>query len=79
MLRGCLPVIGSALITCLMLFINGSMVLAFLTVLSRFQSIWTRDLRFAQFLLLLVPVLLAVIEWMMIDYVRSRFRQDSDD
>ena len=62
-----------------MLFINGSMVLAFLTVLASLGSIWTHDLRFVQFMLFVVPVLLAVIEWVMIDYVRSRFRHNSDN
>lgn len=77
--RGCLLSIGSALITCLMLFINGSLVLAFLAAFTRFGPEWMHNPRFAQFMLYLVPVLLVVVEWMMIDYVRSRFQQNTDD
>ena len=77
--RGCLLSIGSALITCLMLFINGSMVLAFLAAFSRVGPEWTRNPQFSQFMLFLMPVLLVVVQWIMIDYVRSRFRRTPDD
>jgi hypothetical protein len=76
--RGCLLSIGSALVTCLMLFINGTMVFAFLSVFARIGPGWMRDPRFSQFMLFIAPVLLAVVQWMMIDYVRSRFQQDSE-
>ena len=74
--RGCLLSLGSALVTCLMLFINGSLVLAFLAVFDRVGPAWMRDPSFSQFMLFLVPVLLVVVQWIMIDYVRSRFQQD---
>lgn len=62
-----------------MLFINGSLVLAFLAAFDRIGPDWMRNPSFAQFMLYLVPVLLVVVEWMMIDYVRSRFQQSSED
>ena len=77
--RGCLLSVGSALVTCVMLFINGSLVLAFLAAFSKFGPDWMRNPSFAQFMLYLVPVLLAVAQWMMIDYVRSRFQRNVDD
>tara|TARA_R110002049_G_scaffold2750_2_gene21444 strand:- start:223781 stop:223969 length:189 start_codon:yes stop_codon:yes gene_type:complete len=62
-----------------MLFINGSLVLAFLAAFDRFGPEWMHNPKLAQFSLYLVPVLLAVVQWMMIDYVRSRFRKNLDD
>ena len=76
---GCLFSIGSALITCLMLFVNGSLVLAFLAAFDGIGPDWMHHPSFAQFMLYLTPVLLAVVEWMMIDYVRSRFQRNIDD
>ena len=67
--------LGTALLTGAMLFINGSVVLAFLKAFGSSGSEWARDPRIMQFLLLLVPVILVVIEWVVIDYVRSRIRR----
>ena len=77
MTTGCLLAFGSAILTCLMLFINGSLVLAVLTTFASSGPQWMKKPAFTQFMLFLVPVLLAVIQWMMIDYVRTRFRQRS--
>ena len=75
---GCLLSLGSAFVTCLMLFINGSLVLAFLATFAGSGPAWMSNPRFAQFMLFLLPVVLAVVQWMMIDYVRSKFRQRPD-
>ncbi len=72
---GCIMAIGSALLTCLMLFINGSLVMAVLTAVARSGPSWASKPEFSQFMLFLVPVLLVVAEWVMIDYVRTRLRQ----
>jgi hypothetical protein len=66
--------LGSALLTCLMLFVNGSLVMAVLTAFARSGPPWLSKPEFSQFMLFLVPVLLVVAEWMMIDYVRTRLR-----
>lgn len=66
--------LGSALLTCLMLFVNGSLVMALLSAYATSGPSWANKPEFAQFMLFLMPVVLAVAQWMMIDYVRSRFR-----
>ncbi len=73
MTAGCVMAIGSALLTCLLLYINGSLVMAVLTALARSGPAWASKPEFSQFVLFLVPVLLVIAEWMMIDYVRTRF------
>ncbi|QDT10102.1 hypothetical protein K239x_20560 [Planctomycetes bacterium K23_9] len=65
----------SALITCGLLFINGALVLAVLRAFSRSGADWARDVRLMQFLLLLVPVILVVLQWKLLDYLRYRFRR----
>lgn len=70
---GCAIGIGSALFTCFLLYLNGSLVLAVISALNRAGENWLADEKIAQCVLFLVPVILVVIEWMMIDYVRTRF------
>lgn len=70
---GCLFATGSALLTCLMLFINGSLVMGMLAALAATGPPFLNHEQFRQFVLFSLPVLLAVIQWMMIDYVRTRF------
>lgn len=72
---GCLFALVSAAVTCLMLLINGALVMAILDSIPNTAPTWARKPEFVQFMLFLVPVLLVVVQWMMIDYVRSRFRQ----
>jgi len=79
MTTGCVIAFGSALLTGFMLFINGSLVMAVLTALARTGPSWTSNPEFSQFVLFLVPVLMVVAEWMMIDYVRTRLRPRSAD
>ncbi len=73
-MAGCIVALGSALLTCLMLFINGSLVMALLNAYATSGPSWANKPEFAQFMLFLMPVVLAVAQWMMIDYVRGRFR-----
>jgi len=75
MTTGCVMGLGSAILTCIMLFMNGSLVMAILTALARSGPPWLSKPEFLQFMLFLVPVLLVVAEWMMIDYVRTRLQQ----
>ncbi len=70
---GCLFSLGSALVTGMLLFINGSLVLAILKVLDAAGLTWVTHQGFSQFVLFVFPVALVVVEWLMIDYVRTRF------
>lgn len=72
---GCVFAIGSALLTSLMLFINGSLVMAILTAMQRAGLVWTSNPELSQFLLFTVPVMLTIVQWLMIDYVRTRVRR----
>ncbi|QDT06100.1 hypothetical protein K227x_45070 [Rubripirellula lacrimiformis] len=70
---GCVFALGSALITSLMLFVNGSLVMAVISAMQRSGPDWANHAQLSQFLLYTLPVVLVVIEWMMIDYLRTRF------
>ncbi|MEE2935070.1 MAG: hypothetical protein VYA84_03635 [Planctomycetota bacterium] len=72
---GCLIATGSAVLTGFLLFINGSLVMAVLTALAQSGPEWISKPAFSQFMLFAMPVFLVVIEWMMIDYVRTRLRK----
>jgi uncharacterized membrane protein YhdT len=74
MTAGCLLGLASAAVTCVMLFVNGSLVMAVLSAFAEAGPSWASEPAFSQFTLFLVPVLLVVVEWMMIDYVRTRFK-----
>ena len=76
---GCLFSLASAALTCGLLFINGSLVLAILQVISGAGFDWVHKQEgLSQFVLFALPVVLVVIEWMMIDYLRSRLRTRSE-
>ncbi len=70
---GCLFACGSAALTGFMLFLNGSLVMALLSAAHGFHWEWLQDDRITQFLLFSMPLCFAVLEWMAIDYVRTRF------
>jgi len=72
---GCLFSMGSALLTCFLLFINGALVMAVVRALAQSGPSWLGHAEFSQFLLLSIPVLLVIIEWLMFDYLRSRLGQ----
>ncbi|MEX0824550.1 MAG: hypothetical protein WD119_00205 [Pirellulaceae bacterium] len=63
--------LAAALITGALLFLNGGLVMALLNAASPEGPKWFRDPRFVQFTLFCAPVILVIIEWMMIDFVRS--------
>ncbi|TWT69184.1 hypothetical protein [Crateriforma conspicua] len=69
---GCLFTIASSLVTCLLLFVNGSLVMAILVMMMRFAPAWMQQQALMQFLLFALPVALVFLQWMMIDYVRTR-------
>ncbi len=72
---GCVFSIASALLTSLMLFINGSLVMAILTAMQRAGLTWIASPQLSQFLLFTIPVVLMIVQWLMIDYVRTRMRR----
>ncbi len=63
---------AAALVTAGLLFLNGGLVMALLNVVTQGGASWLRDERFMQFALFAGPVLLVVVEWMMIDFLRTR-------
>ena len=76
---GCLFAIGSAGLTCFMLFINGSLVMALLRTADGLGWEWVGDARVNQFLLFAMPLCFVIIQWIAIDYVRTRFRRPPQD
>ena len=76
---GCVLALGSATLTCLLLLVNGSLVMAVLDSVPNTAPSWARKPEFVQFMLFLMPVLLVVVQWIMIDYVRGRFRRRTLD
>jgi len=70
---GCLAAVSSALLTGFLLFLNGGVVLAGLNAVSSGGFPFLRDERFSQFVVLAGPVVLVVIQWIMLDYLRTRF------
>lgn len=77
---GCMAAVGSALLTGFLLFLNGGVVLAALNALSSGGLVMLRNESFSQFAVLFGPVVLVVIQWMMIDYLRTHLiRRRSED
>ncbi len=72
---GCVVVLASAVLSCVLLFLNGGVVMALVHTFDDQGWAFARDDRIAQFLVLIVPVLLLVMQWMMIDYLRMKFRR----
>lgn len=72
---GCLASLASAALTCLLLFVNGSLVMALLVAAAGWGLPWVRNPQVSQFLLFSLPVVLTIIQWIAIDYVRTRFRR----
>jgi hypothetical protein len=69
---GCLMSASSAVVTGLLLFLNGSFVLAILSAFKKAGFEVAANPSFSQFLLFTIPILMVVIQWYMIDYVRNR-------
>jgi hypothetical protein len=72
---GCFLAAISTLVTCLLLFVNGGLIAAICSALIRSGSTTLANAGVNQFVLFCGPVVLVVIEWIMIDYVVSRFRR----
>lgn len=72
---GCLFAATSTVVTCMLLFINGSMVTAIYSAVAETGPAVMHDPRLIQFVLFVGPVLLVVAQWVMIDYVLSRLRR----
>lgn len=70
MLTNSASAFASAAVSGVLLFINGSFVLALTTVLGASEVPLMSKAEFAQTLLFTLPFAMLVIEWMMIDYIR---------
>jgi hypothetical protein len=68
--RGCLLAFLSASVTGVMLFVNGSLIWAMLSVLGSQGFSWAVKPEVSQFLLFLLPVLLCLAQWKLVDYLR---------
>lgn len=71
---GCLFALASTVVTGVLLFLNGALVLALLESWAPALPSWTRKPEFMQFALFVGPVVLVVLQWMMIDYLRRHLR-----
>tara|TARA_R110002167_G_scaffold339660_1_gene547502 strand:+ start:29 stop:343 length:315 start_codon:yes stop_codon:yes gene_type:complete len=74
-LLGCAATLGSVVVTCVLLFFNASFVMALLTAAESNFPIWAKNAEASQFILFTMPLVLVVMQWMIIDYARSRFRR----
>jgi len=77
----CFAALGSALMTGFLLFLDGGVVLAAINTLASGGLTELNDDRFSQFIVLFCPVVMVVIQWMMIDYLRAhlvRRRTEND-
>ncbi|GAA5508243.1 hypothetical protein Rcae01_03709 [Novipirellula caenicola] len=72
---GCAATLGSVVVTCILLFFNASFVMALLTAVESKFPIWAKNAEASQFILFTMPLVLVVLQWMLIDYARSRFRR----
>ncbi len=68
---GCLMIMATALFACALLFFNGSIVMAVIDALRESDAGWVPEDQVAQFVVLLGPVLLLVVQWWLIDHLRS--------
>ncbi|HBJ37270.1 MAG TPA: hypothetical protein DDZ51_21445 [Planctomycetaceae bacterium] len=72
---GCLLILASALLSCVLLFLNGGLTMALINAVGERGYNWLNDDRITQFLVLVGPVLLLVIQWTMIDYLRTHLQR----
>jgi len=68
---GCVGVFVSAIASCVLLFLNGGVVMAILNALDDQNWALFRDDQLSQFSVLIGPVIMLVIQWRMIDYLRD--------
>jgi hypothetical protein len=72
---GCITATTSALLSCLLLVINGAFVMALLSVVAASGQNWITNEKLSQFLLFSVPVILLLIQWWLIDTLRWILRR----
>ena len=66
--------LASTVITGVLLFLNGALVLALFQTMASQGPDWMRKPEVMQFVLFVAPVVLVVLQWMMIDYLRNHLR-----
>ncbi len=74
---GCALIFASAILSCILLFLNGGLTMALINAIGERGYTWVGDDRITQFLVLVGPVLLLVIQWSMIDYLRTHLQRRS--
>ncbi len=72
---GCLLIFASAILSCVLLFLNGGVTMALINAISERGYAWVNDDQITQFLVLFGPVLLLIIQWSMIDYLRTHLQR----
>jgi len=72
---GCMMIFASAIVSCILLFLNGGVTMALINAVGERGYNWVDDDRITQFLVLVGPVLLLVIQWSMMDYLRNHLQR----
>lgn len=72
---GCVLIFASAMLSCILLFLNGGVTMALINAIGERGYNWVNNDRITQFLVLFGPVLLLVMQWTMIDYLRTRLQR----
>lgn len=72
---GCVVATASAVISCVLLVINGAFIMALLSVVAGSGQAWITNEKLSQFLLFSCPVLLLFIQWWLIDTLRWILRK----
>lgn len=72
---GCVLIFASAMLSCILLFLNGGVTMALINAVGERGYNWVNNDRITQFLVLFGPVLLLVMQWTMIDYLRTRLQR----
>ncbi|MFO0870456.1 MAG: hypothetical protein U0935_16130 [Pirellulales bacterium] len=71
---GCLGMLGTALLTCLLLVPNGWLALTVIQSLRTVMPNLLESPKLVQVVVFVLPMLLLVIEWWLFDKVRDRWR-----
>lgn len=72
---GCVLIFASAMLSCILLFLNGGVMMALINAFGERGYNWVNNDRITQFLVLFGPVVLLIIQWMMIDYLRTHLQR----
>lgn len=72
---GCLMSLGSAVVTCCLLVLNGALVMGILAAMAATGVDWVKNNSANQFALFAGPICLAIIQWFMIDTLRGILRR----